>query len=154
MCSFCLYSRALKAPIGLNGPDQLQLGSPPIALACPQLCLFPREVPDALDWGCSWLPGIRGQAAAEVRYSSGVQLCVYAAVRSCSSEPGRYLVLAPSSRLSLSYSPNQAGFGTALFILRVRLCVFLAVLRPSYLFLRFLLIYFSFSFQHCSLELN
>lgn len=65
-----LDTRALRAQIGLNGPDQPHLGSPLIPVACPQLCLFTMEVPDG--WGypfgflCSVLEVVRVCLAGEL----------------------------------------------------------------------------------------
>lgn len=136
--------------VSTDGPDQPHLGSPPTPLACFQLCLFSTGVPEG--WGCfqgllcslpgqavPWQPwGFPGSLTCEDKWLwvPGTPLvhgegCGQLCGGPC-SESGRCLALGPSSGLSLSHAlPKSGCFGVALLILRVRFCIFLAVLRSS-----------------------
>lgn len=83
----------------------------------------------------SWLPGLSGQVATEVRYSFGAQLGrgVWRYVENPNSLNlgGVQSGIPVPGFLCFMLYPSQADFGIALPILRVRLCVFLVVLSPS-----------------------
>lgn len=83
----------------------------------------------------SWLPGLSGQVATEIRYSFGAQLGrgVWRYVENPNSLNlgGVQSGIPVPGFLCLMLYPSQADFGIALPILRVRLCVFLVVLSPS-----------------------